>query len=286
MIALTYFATLRSAQGRRVRTTWARLVERLSVTRVVAVKEDTPGLSLATFTGDRRAKANVERVYAVGLDLDHHVDWDALLERFATTDSFLHTTWSSTPDEPRARVFLRLSRPVTGDEYVRVYQACARVAEAGGLEVDRKASDPSRFWFIPSVAPGGDFRWSRGEGDPIDVEWALEVVPPAPVYEPPTPMPASEHAGDVVSRAAAYLDRCEPAVSGQGGHVATLKVAQALVRGFALSQDEAFALMTGWNVRCDPPWKDWELRKKLRDAARGGVMPVGALRDRPMRRAS
>lgn len=287
MIVLTYFPSLRCAQGSRHRTTWTKLLARLATSRTVAVKEDTPGISLATYRGDKRAKANVEHVYAVGLDLDKRVDWDALLERFAANDSFLHTTWSSTPTEPRARVFLRLSRPVTGAEYVRVYQACARTAEAGGLEVDRKASDPSRFWFVPSTPPGVAYRWSIGEGEPVDVDWALSVVPAEVAYVPPASTPPPRGVGDVLSRAAAYVDRCEPAISGSGGSTTTIKLAQALVRGFALNHDEAFCLMWGWNVRCEPPWKEWEIRKKIRDAERGGVMPIGLLRDRPMmRRAS
>lgn len=185
-LAITYFPRLTEARGQRVRTTWDKLVARLSVARVVAAKDDAPGLSIATFAGDRRGLANVERVYAVGLDLDRNVDWDVLLERFDAVDSFLHTTWSSTPTEPRARVFIRLSRPVTGDEYRRVYAACVGVAEVGGLVVDRAASDPSRFWFLPSTPPGGDFRFSVGRGSPVNVEGALAATEP-----PPRPAPSS-----------------------------------------------------------------------------------------------
>lgn len=303
-LALTHFPCLRSAQGKRYRTTWEKLVERLSVARVVADKHDSPGVSLATFVDDRRSLANVQHVFAVGLDLDHldalsirmrrtpgliidAIDWDALTVLFGATDSFLHTTWSSTSDAPRARVFMRLSRPVTGDEYRRVYAACAARAEEAGLVVDRQASDPSRFWFLPSIPPGGTFRFSIGRGKPVHVESALEAFPATapPTAPAPTSRPRIANASNVEERAAKYVDCCEPAISGSGGHNTTFKLAIKLVQGFALDEETAYRLMLSWNARCSPPWSEWELRRKLREAASKGRMPEGALRD-AQRRAS
>lgn len=288
-LAFTFFPRLLDAQGQRIRTTWPKLLERLSQARVVADKHDTPGLSLATYAGDRRAIANVERVFAVGLDLDKRVDWELLLEHFENVDSFLHTTWSSTSDAVRARVFIKLSRPVTAEEYRRCYRAVTEKVEGYGHVVDRAASDPSRFWFLPSIPPGGEYRYSIGRGKPINVEWALATVPPEPPPTAPPPPPSGTHrsetAGDVVARARAYLEKCEPAISGSGGHKATFIVAQKLVRGFALDEATAYHLICDWNRRCDPPWSERELRRKLQQAAKAGVVPIGALRD-ATRRAS
>lgn len=305
MIGLTYFRSLRNAQGQRVVTSWERLLERLSLSREVADKNDAPGLSLATYAGDRRALANVEKVFAVGLDFDHldaistsvsrepgevveATDWPALTRWFDSVDSFVHTTWSSSSDAPRARVFIRLSRPVSGDEYRRVYAACAGVAERAGLVVDRQASDPSRFWFLPSTPPGGSYHYSIGRGEPVNVDWALEQVPAiaAPSAPPPASRPrvANTNGVGVEERAARYLDRCEPAISGQGGSTLTFKLAMKLVQGFALDEETAYRLMLDWNARCSPPWSERELRRKIQQAAERGRMPEGALRD--ARRAS
>src|SRR5688572_753554 len=103
VIGATYWPALRSAEGRRFTTSWAALVRKLSSPRVVAVKHDVPGLSLATFRGNRRALANVEQVFAIGLDFDKGLDWPALCLAFADTAAFIHTTWQSTPEAPRAR---------------------------------------------------------------------------------------------------------------------------------------------------------------------------------------
>jgi len=296
-LALTYFPRLTGANGQRVRTTWPALLERLSKPREVASKHDAPGLSLATYTGDRRGLSNVEQVFAIGLDLDHldalsantyrepgdvldAIGWDRLTGLFGRTDSFVHTTWSSTDEAPRARVFLRLSRPVSGDEYRRVYAGVASRCETIGLVVDRAASDPSRFWFLPSVKPGAAFRYSIGRGRAVDVEGCLASTPPPEPPRPPAPSgPRVAPSSDVEARAAAYLEKCEPAISGSGGHTRTFLIAQKMVLGFELDEGTAFRLMQSWNARCQPPWSERELRRKIREAAlRGRVLP-GFLRD-------
>lgn len=71
----------------------------------------------------------------------------------------------------------------------------------------------------------------------------------------------------VLERARRYLAKCSPAISGQGGHSATFRVAATLVHGFALGEAEALALLADWNRSCVPPWNEADLRHKLRSAA-------------------
>lgn len=71
---------------------------------------------------------------------------------------------------------------------------------------------------------------------------------------------------EVVQRASAYVDRMPAAISGQGGHSQTFKVACTLVIGFGLSIDEAYPIMQRYSARCQPPWSDREILHKLRDA--------------------
>jgi len=59
----------------------------------------------------------------------------------------------------------------------------------------------------------------------------------------------------VRDRAIMYLNRCQPAYQGQGGHDALLWAARALVSGFKMSRNEAVELLwTDYNPRCIPPW--------------------------------
>lgn len=70
----------------------------------------------------------------------------------------------------------------------------------------------------------------------------------------------------VVERASRYVGKLEGAVSGAGGHNATLHVACVLVKGFALSAEEALGVMREWNGRCSPPWSERELAHKVKSA--------------------
>ncbi len=305
-VALTFWKGLRDPHGQRVRTTWPKLLARLSVPRISADKHDVPGLSLATFKDDHRSLANVEQVFAVGIDLDHldalsvrmqrddgveyaAPDWDALRHMFAKSSAFVHTTWSSTLQLPRLRVFFLLSRPVSSDEYRRVYQAVAETLEQGGLVVDRQASDPSRLWFLPSIAAEGrSFVFWTCEGAPINVEGALAKVPPQPApAPPPIPFrPRTRYGGaSPIDRARAYLKACPAAISGSGGHAITFVTAQKLVRGFSLTEEEAFSLLANdWNPRCQPPWPESALRRKVHEAMRSGRHATGDLLERGRQR--
>ncbi len=78
-------------------------------------------------------------------------------------------------------------------------------------------------------------------------------------------------------RALRYLERVPPAITGQHGDVHTFRVCCRLVRGFALDDDEAFAVLERWNAQCQPPWRDSDLRDKLRRARKYGREPIGGL---------
>jgi putative DNA primase/helicase len=72
---------------------------------------------------------------------------------------------------------------------------------------------------------------------------------------------------DKLTRASAYLAKCDPAISGQRGHDTTFRVTINVGRGFDLTQDECFDLMWAeYNPRCQPPWLERDLRHKVDDA--------------------
>jgi len=72
---------------------------------------------------------------------------------------------------------------------------------------------------------------------------------------------------DIQSRAVAYLGRCPPAISGQGGHNQTFEVARAIVYGFNLGPDIGYNLLSQhYNPRCLPPWSVDDLKRKCNEA--------------------
>ena len=64
-----------------------------------------------------------------------------------------------------------------------------------------------------------------------------------------------------------YLAKLPAAVSGAGGHNATLTAACWCVR-FGLDDTDALALLAEFNQRCQPPWTEKELAHKLTAARR------------------
>jgi len=81
-----------------------------------------------------------------------------------------------------------------------------------------------------------------------------------------------------LQRAALWLSKVPPAVSGQSGHSTTYTAAVGLVHGFQLSESDALALLSSWNQYCQPSWTERELIHKLREAAsKSHSKPAGHL---------
>lgn len=102
-------------------------------------------------------------------------------------------------------------------------------------------------------------------------------APPDPPRSQPTPLTRSRVSLDVVDRARRYLSRVEPAIAGQHGDLHTFRVCCRIVRGFALTDNEAVAALADWNARCAPPWTEDDLWHKIASARRYGHEPIGAL---------
>jgi hypothetical protein len=151
------------------------------------------------------------------------------------------------------------------------------VRGAGGLVV----APPSHH------TSGMRYTWEVGL-DEVSVasapEWLLEwlrIAKRTPQNNPQTvaePLTPTRNGGvrltvkadgrpDPTQRALAYLHRCAPAVSGQGGHARTFEVARAVVYGFDLGPEAGFQVLAEhYNPRCVPPWSEAELRHKCADA--------------------
>jgi putative DNA primase/helicase len=84
----------------------------------------------------------------------------------------------------------------------------------------------------------------------------------------PSEMPVPPRNGvSIEDRVIAYLGKTDPAISGQGGHDTTFRVACNVGPGFSLSPNDAFRLLWDhYNPRCQPPWSERDLRHKVEDA--------------------
>jgi len=62
-----------------------------------------------------------------------------------------------------------------------------------------------------------------------------------------------------------YVRKCDPAISGCNGHTTTFNTVLKLLGKFpSLTDEDAFNVLSrDWNPRCEPPWNDIELRRKI-----------------------
>lgn len=125
----------------------------------------------------------------------------------------------------------------------------------------------------PSVHPetGCVYEWVRQwRSEPVSLpSWLLELCRrPEPVARPAAQYDRRPRS-NAFERAARYLEKCDVAISGSGGHNATFAACLKLVGSFPeLVEDECLIMLSDWNQRCHPPWSEKELAHKLSDALR------------------
>lgn len=245
--------------------------------------------------GTKSKNANIEAVFAWALDLDKlsQADADAVLERLVDEGlAFLvYSTHSHTGKKPKLRVLGPLARPVPGADWKPVWRAIVDRYSPGA---DEQCKDPRRLYYWPSAPPDGEVVLFSNPGK------ALE--PPAPAT--PAKKAKVDPEFDIDSRdiidAGLKLDRCPqgsnpfeygeklcrtmpPALAGQGGSIALLRVARALVWGLEFPPEQATDLIGElYNPRCEPAWSTSEIEHKVSDAQqeagaayrRGALLPI------------
>lgn len=137
---------------------------------------------------------------------------------------------------------------------------------------DADVEDPATWRVLPPRAVTKLHEWL---GVPRSTEQAQDIADR--VYRASAPTPeCSISMASRMSRALAYETKLPPAISGQGGHAATMRAATVFVRGFHLGTEKGLEVLEVYNRRAEPPWSSRELRHKAREAARVGDMAWGA----------
>jgi hypothetical protein len=153
------------------------------------------------------------------------------------------------------------------------------------LGADPAATPSSQTTRLPGFlnykyAPPTLVRAKYGRITPVYTPMDFPVPPVSPRGSRAARMSLSRRSADVTERARRHVDSLQPAIAGQHGDIATFRACCRLVRGFLLGDDEALALIRGWNARCEPPWTERELADKIRRARRYGREPLGGLLER------
>ena len=176
------------SRGRRSTYTWREFVDTfIADPEVVRDKRKVAGFSLASFEENRRALARVEQIYALTFDFD---DGDTSVEQATRllpgVCGVTHTTFSHSIGHPKTRAIFLLDKPVTTDEYDRLWMWAADKIHRAGHVPDEAACDASRFWYLPSHRPGAPYEWREIEGAPLDVDAALKEAHTPPSFSGPS----------------------------------------------------------------------------------------------------
>jgi putative DNA primase/helicase len=127
----------------------------------------------AEFDPVYRDSQNFVARHAITFDFDHvNIDtWGDVINAWETLTFAMYTTYSHSPEAPRFRVVMPLSRPAGYDEF----QAVARkVAMDVGVELfARESFTPSQMMFAPARRLGGMFTSHIQAGTLLDVDAVL-----------------------------------------------------------------------------------------------------------------
>ena len=134
--------------------------------------KDVGGFVGGRLKGGRRKKDCVEYRTIITLDIDHAVPGVIeQIEMLYNYRCFIYSTHKHTAENPRLRLVIILSRPVSPDEYVAIAR---KVAEDIGIEMfDDTTYEPSRLMYWPSTSADGEFIFRDIEGEPLDPDDVL-----------------------------------------------------------------------------------------------------------------
>ena len=134
--------------------------------------KDVGGFVLGKLKGGRRKKDCVAFRSGLTLDMDYATeDIPEQMEMFHDFRCLIYSTHKHTPEHPRLRLVIPLSRNVSPDEYTAVAR---KVAEEIGMELfDDTTYEPSRLMYWPSTSSDGEFVFRDIEGEILNPDAVL-----------------------------------------------------------------------------------------------------------------
>lgn len=170
---------------------WDEFVKKLSQTTVTSETQaeyrkmkknqqdnvkDVGGFVAGELKNGRRRKENVLSRSMVTLDMDYADDAVLIAENMEMLYDYaccIYSTHKHSPEKPRLRMIIPLSRSVSADEY----QAISRmIAKDIGIELfDDTTFEPNRLMYWPSTSSDGEYFFSEIEGDFLQPDEVLKL---------------------------------------------------------------------------------------------------------------
>lgn len=135
--------------------------------------KDVGGFVMGTLRDGRRKKDCVLTRSGLTLDMDYATpDIIDQIEMFQSFYALIYSTHKHTPEKPRLRLIIPLTREVSPDEYCAVAR---KVADEIGMELfDDTTYEPSRLMYWPSTSADGEFLFHEIQGQILDPDEVLQ----------------------------------------------------------------------------------------------------------------
>ncbi|MDF2672438.1 MAG: hypothetical protein K0R09_703 [Clostridiales bacterium] len=138
--------------------------------------KDVGGFVAGELKDGRRRKENVLSRSMLTLDMDYADDVEAIAANIEMLYGYLcciYSTHKHTPENPRLRIIIPLSRSISADEY----QAVSRmIAKEIGIELfDDTTYEPNRLMYWPSTSSDGEYFFKVIEGDFLNPDKVLAI---------------------------------------------------------------------------------------------------------------
>ncbi len=133
--------------------------------------KDVGGFVGGELNGTRKKDSVVNRCLLT-LDADYaDEDFWEQIEMFHNFKCIVYSTHKHTPEHPRLRLIIPLSRPVTADEYIAIARRVA--ADVGIEQFDDTTYQPHRLMYWPSTSVDGEFFFKDRGGVEVDADETL-----------------------------------------------------------------------------------------------------------------
>ena len=226
---------------------WSDFIDWLDPANPGTKKGDRPWIGGKLIAGDRRLLANLEHRTLLTGDADKPgADFlERVRARLAGVQWVLHSTASSTEDDPRWRLIIAIDRPVTADEYRILARDTFAVI---GDDFDPVSVRPMQLMFGPATESGW-YHWETGEGDP------LEVGP----IKVPARREAEPYAGPIATELDPYAAK---AVAGELDRLTACQDAGWSGDGW---DDTTYAVACNLRELANAPWSGYSLEQAESD---------------------
>lgn len=225
-------------QGQAGEIEWQDLID-LARDPEVRDTKDGAAIVFAELSG-KRSRANVVSVSALVYDLDS-LSGDAVAELWERLDTYrklLHTTHSHTPEKPKFRLILPLTRPASPEEFFALWDTfSARFC----IDADRQCRDVARLYYLPSHPPSAaEWGHEHTDGQAVDVDfWIKRSASPIQKQTTPSGIEAIAVPSVELSDVREALRKSLTRYASDARHDAKRQVVQAVLDGKPLADEGA-----------------------------------------------